>query len=215
MNLKYDPSSYFIYTIREDGKTLESVVLSDCCVVTSIDPAPKNFALRIEKRYASGQVETVYMDTVDFCRNVKNVKVEPRMLNRIVDHLDSLEPWIQESNIIAVERQMSKNYISSRIYQHIITYFMLKIKTYPSTCFLIDISAKLKSKVLQAPSGLSYYGLKKWSIEKSLELLEQRGDEWSVNKIKAHRDKVATKADDLADTVIQIEAWFRYINRTV
>lgn len=209
--IKDDSSSFVLFTPEED---LLSLISGDCQTV-SIDPAPKNFALRIEKRLTTGEIQVIYMDRMDFSNHgdasesTGSTTVDPRMLIAITTHLDSLEPWMKQSQIVAVERQLAKNYKATRIFQHLITYFMLRLPSYEGRCALIDLSPKLKGKLLEAPKGLNYTGLKKWGVEKAMEILEQRGDEWSLQKLKSRKGKSVTKADDLADTIIQMEAWFK------
>ena len=184
------------------------------CQIISIDPAIKNLAIRIEKRYPTAYVETIYMarlnlsqygDTTD---NGGTTKVDPQILSVLTQFLISLLPYIQETRIVAIERQLAVNYKSSRIYQHILTFFMIHAPSFQHPCIVMDIDPKLKGKILGAPKGLNKYGLKQWAIEKALEILQIRGDRKAIECINQNRGKSKTKADDLSDTVIQIEAWF-------
>lgn len=184
------------------------------CQCVSIDPAIKNFALRVERRYKTGYIETVLMYKVDFSKYGNVVEsggtttVDPQILNVATYVLDSILPMLQDSRIVAIERQMAVNYKSSRIFQHILTYFMLRVTTFRNPCIIIDISPKLKGKILGAPKGLNYNGLKEWSVEKAIEILTWRNDQIGLKIIREHRGKGKTKADDLADTITQMEAWF-------
>lgn len=211
--IKDDTTAFVIFSENEE---FESLISADCITV-SIDPAPKNFALRIERRTIDDVVTTIYMDRMDFSNygdaseSTGTTTVDPKMLRAILEYIDSLEPWIRQAQVIAIERQMSVNYKATKIFQHLITYFMIKIPTYDGRCLLIDISPKLKGKMLGAPSGLNYNGLKAWGVKKAIEIMEQRGDEWSLSKIKKQKGKTVTKADDLADTIIQMEAWFKLV----
>jgi hypothetical protein len=180
----------------------------------SIDPAVATFAFRIERRYANSHVETIYMCKLDF-KNYDNTtktggttRIDPRVLTNVSEFLTSMIPIMNEARIVAIERQMSDNYKATRIFQHTLTFFMMMAPTFKYQCIVMDVSAKLKTKILGAPKNLNYNGRKEWGIDKALELLELRGDTFALNTIQHHRGKSKTKADDLADTVIQMEAWF-------
>lgn len=187
------------------------------CQTVSIDPAPKNFAIRIEKRYRTGYIEPVYMEKIDFSEygnaseSTGTTVIDPRMICAITHYLNSLLSTMKETRIVAIERQLAKNYKATRIYQHLLTYFTMIVPTFTYPCVVMDISPKLKGKILQAPKGLNHHGLKKWGIEKAIEILILRNDQWSLDVINSHRGKSQTKADDLADTVIQMEAWFIHV----
>lgn len=184
------------------------------CQCVSIDPAIKNFALRIEKRYRTGNIITIEMIKVDFSKygdvseSTGTTTVDPRILAAATSFLNSLLPIMQDSRIVGIERQMAINYKSSRIFQHILTYFLIMVSTFRYPCIIMDISPKLKGKILGAPKGLNYSGLKEWSINKSLEISKWRNDQIAIQIIKHHKGKSKTKADDVADTINQIEAWF-------
>lgn len=223
IHVKDDPSNYIIYhpfpctALPPIGADIPD----DGCQTVSIDPAPKNFALRIEKRYRSGYIEPIYMEKIDLSQygdaseTTGTTVIDPRMMAAITHYIQSLLPSIRQSRIIAIERQLAKNYKATRIYQHLMTLFITLMPSFAHYCILMDISPKLKGKILGAPKGLNYNGLKKWGIEKSLELLSWRGDQWSRQTIEYHRGKSETKGDDLADTVIQMEAWFMLLGGIV
>lgn len=184
------------------------------CQCISIDPAIKHFALRIEKRYRTSHVETIYMTKIDFSQygdvseSTGTTKVDPKILAVVTATLNSLLPIMQYSRIVGIERQMAINYKSTRIFQHILTYFLIMVSTFHYPSMIMEISPKLKSRILGAPKGLVKTELKKWDIQKALQILEWRNDQAAIQIIKDHKGKSKTKADDLADTVIQMEAWF-------
>lgn len=216
ITVKDDPVDYAIY-YPFPCTALPPVGLNipdDGCQTVSIDPAPKNFAIRIEKRYRTGHIEPIYMDKIDFSQygdaseTTGTTLIDPRMIWAITHYMNSLLPLMKESRIVAIERQLAKNYKATRIYQHLLTYFIMVMPSFTHYCILIDLSTKLKGRILHAPKGLNHNGMKKWGIEKAIEILTLRQDQWSLEKIRSHRGKSQTKADDLADTVIQMEAWF-------
>ena len=216
IQVKDDPTNYVVYYPFpcHSAPPIGDEIPEGGCQTVSIDPAPKNFAIRIEKRYRTGYIEPIYMETVNFSQygdaseSTGTTVIDPRMIAAISHYILSLFPIMKESRIIGIERQLAKNYKATRIYQHLLTLFTMIIPFFNYYCILIDISPKLKGKILGAPKGLNYNGLKKWGIEKSIELLTWRNDQWSLQLINHHRGRSETKGDDLADTVIQMEAWF-------
>ena len=216
VKVKDDSSDYVIFhpypviQLPPIGKDIPD----EGCQCVSIDPAIKNFALRIEKRYRTGYIETIQMIKVDFSQygdvseSTGTTTVDPRILTAVTSTLNLLLPVMQETRIVGIERQMAINYKSSRIFQHILTYFLIMVNTFRNPCIIMDISPKLKGKILGAPKGLNHGGLKTWGISKALDILNWRNDQVGIQIIKQHKGKSKTKADDLADTIIQMEAWF-------
>lgn len=184
----------------------------------SIDPAIKNFAIRIERRYKTGHAETVQMVKADFRQygNVSETKgtttIEPKILASALETLRYFEHYFKESQLIIIERQPGINYKSSRIFQHVLTYFMMIVPTFTHYCVILDVSPKLKGKMLGAPKNISKIELKKWGIEKAIEILTVRKDEIALKIIDYHRGTSKTKADDIADTIIQIEGLLVLLN---
>lgn len=190
--------------------------------VASIDVAVKNFALRIEDRFPDGRITPYYFNKIDFTTINKELSdskgfstVDPKVYLASIQYLEEMRDHFKECRVILIERQMAKNHISSMMFQHVLTFFlgMRKEFTFPDT-IISDVSPKLKGWMLGVPKGLSYTELKKWGIGKAKELLTERDDTYSLDVLKFHQGKTATKADDLADTVIQMEAWFLYARRS-
>jgi hypothetical protein len=217
LKVKDDSSDYIIYYPYPCNQLppIGQDIPDEGCQCVSIDPAIKNFALRIEKRYRTGFIETVFMTKIDFSQygDVSESKgattaVDPRILAAATSFLNSLLPVMQESRIVGIERQMAINYKSSRIFQHILTYFLIMVTTFRHPCIIMDISPKLKGRILGAPKNIHKTELKAWGIVKALEISEWRQDKIATQIIKYHKGKSKTKADDIADTIIQMEAWF-------
>lgn len=187
----------------------------------SIDPALKNFAVRIEDRYNDNTIKPVFFDKINFTKkgipysdlNKKGTeKINPELLWKITNYFNNLLPYIESCQVIGIERQMAINYKCTRVFQHLLSLFSFYIMTMKinSECILIDINPKLKGKVLAAPKGID---IKVWGVQKCKQLLQERGDDWSLKYLSKHEKSGKTKADDLADTVIQMEGWIRYIRK--
>lgn len=189
----------------------------------SIDIAIKNFAIRIERRYPKNVIKPIYFKREDFTKygdNTNetngNASIDPNILSVSLKFIIDIMEYIRESRIIGIERQLSKNYKSTRMFQHIITILLCYAPTFKySDTIIFDINSKLKSKILNCPKGINEYYLKKWSIEEANRILKERDDQWSLDYLNSQRGKCETKADDLADTVVQMEAWFIYNNNFI
>lgn len=177
-----------------------------CC---SIDVGVKNFALRVERRYANGACVPVLFEKIDFMgKEGGSSAVNPEMYKNAIVYLVSRWDIIKTCSLVAMERQMSVNYKSSCVFVFVLSYFLSRIDEFPEDTIIMDISPKVKGRYLGAPKGITSSQLKQWSIEKALEMLEFRGDMWSVDVILHHKGKAKTKGDDLADTATQLEGIF-------
>ena len=181
------------YTLYEFHSTKERNWTENYYQIVSIDPAIVNLAIRIEKRYTN-RIETIFMDKINVTSENPYDKIS-RTFFEIIDLL-------KKSHIIIIERQLHINYRAVRISQHIISFFMEHLRDTPLLPFIIEIDPKMKTKLLNAPRGLNAKEVKNWSVEKAMELLKMRNDTLGLSLI----NKLKGKKDDLADTIIQIEA---------
>lgn len=174
--------------------------------IISIDPAEKNFAIRIEQRHHSGKIRALAFDKWrlpttgegDDPNTCPTYTTATRLLDQFLDLLSS-------THFIIIERQLPHNYKAVRLSQHVLTYFLLRAANQPLLPYIIELDSKVKGRELGAPKGLSDSGLKTWSVKKATELLQTRRDEESLRVMA----KFQQKRDDLADTVCQIEAVFK------
>lgn len=214
ITVRDDKSDYAVYHPPGITSIPFRGIPPDGYVCVSIDPAIAAFAIRVERRTATN-VETVVMQKLDFRdhdntkKNGGSTRVDPRTLASLTAYLDSIHGILKEARFVVIERQMAVNYKASRVFQHLVTYFCLMARTYDHTCIVMDVSSKLKAAVFGAPKRMSYNETKAWGIGVALALLEERQDDFAIDVIRRHKGKSKTKADDLADTVIQVEAWFR------
>jgi hypothetical protein len=92
-----------------------------------------------------------------------------------------------------------------KVMQHIIAYFSIVTKDMELLPSIIEVDPKLKGAVFGF-GRCDYKTLKTKSVEKAMELLEERDDETSIEIMNFWK----SKKDDLADTVIMIEAFCRW-----
>ena len=179
--------------------------------IISIDPGTKNYAFRIEKRYNSLfgnynlSIVTVAMTKKEFDdtrHHVNNNGTRSQLYVDLIKFLDMYKDQYPTASMVIIERQMSDNSDMWRMSQATIDYFIIK---YPDI-IVIEVDAHLKSKAFNAPK-MTRPELKKWDIDTAERILMARGDEDGLKIMKSYK-----KMDDIADTVIAIEALFVHLN---
>lgn len=175
--------------------------------VISIDPGIVNFCIRIEDRYRDGTVKTVFTEKKVLSGSEGEVML---VYNNLTEYLNSLMDVIYWGHYYIIERQMVENYQSTRIAQHVLTYFLTLCSNSPIVPLILEIDSKAKYTVLDAPTGYNKLALKTWGQEKAKEILIGRGEIELVNYINGSRGiRGQKKQDDLCDVVIQAEAFFK------
>lgn len=217
-----DKSDYIIY-YPNDEYILGYIPINpeyipdEGCQSVSIDIGIKHFAIRIEKRYRDGKIIPVLFEKIDFTMYEKvsertgTTKISPVILMAAQKYIQSIMPILIDSRIIGIERQLSISYKNTRMFQHILSIMLIYVEYFKYPCIIMDINSKLKGQMLGAPKGLRGNDLKKWSIEKALDILKKRDDKHSLDIILKHKGKSKMKGDDLADTVLQMEAWHKLV----
>lgn len=184
--------------------------------VISIDPGTKNFAIRVEVRpkaagsdyqtYATGKIHSVLYRRLRLTDEVDE-DCHRTVFDVLTEFFDTNQAVLRDSHFVVMERQLPINYRAVRISQHAFTYLMILLKNNTKLTRFIEVDPKLKGKELGAPPHLTEKGLKEWSVVKAKELFGQRDDQESLEALR--RSKI--KADDLADTATQVEAFFSYL----
>jgi len=171
----------------------------DYLQIIAIDPGKVNFAFRIERRYHDGRIVPIAFWKEAFNSNT---------FQNISKRLDEYSDDFLDTHIVLIEKQPPRNITINRIMQHAITYFMTKLKDYPLLPEISEINPHVKGNELGANSDEN---LKKWASRKARELLREREDNWSLEVMDYWLDKSHPKGqrkdDDLADTVVMIEAY--------
>ena len=177
----------------------------------SIDPGglrrtnQRSFGFRIERRpMDSGPIKMEVFEVVKFTHPsdeyLKDNSVS-ELYKRITEYLDRYREFYKQTHVVVIEEQLPINTKSVRVMQHVISYFSIILKDLPLLPMIIEIDNKLKTQALDSPRNLNEKGIKDWSIEIAKQLLQLRGDTNSIQIIIEERKK-----DDLADTVLQVEA---------
>lgn len=181
--------------------------IQDYTQVISIDPARKNYAMRVERRFKNGKIIPVVFDKTEIEDIVEeNDYIICNTFQKLTYFLDKYASVYEDCHYVIVERQLPQNYKATRIAQHTLSYFSLKLFNKPLLPSLIEVDPKLKGKMLGAPKGITDKQLKTWAIEKARDILTKRSDEYSLSVL----NYFSRKQDDLSDTVCQAEALFQY-----
>lgn len=204
---KQDKTLYDKHYYHDVSNKYRDWDLGNFIQIISIDPCKSkliNFAFRVERRFDNGIVQTIMM---------KNITdgISNDIYNSITDFLDENIEYINKTHIFIIERQLPYNYKAVRISQHVITYLMVKTKNNSFLPEIIEVDSKLKSKQLNAPANLSSKGIKKWSVEKAISLLNKRNDQYGLDLLDELKNK-KQKLDDYCDTICQAEAYISLIN---
>ena len=196
-------ASYAVKTIVDGWNT-------DHHIVISMDPATDNFGFRIERRWlTTNEIETIELITVPFDRNVDEYGYCP-LYTQISDFLDRYKDWYPHAHLFIVERQITINNRSSRISQHIFSYFLPICRASSKRPILIELDPKVKGKSLGVPKDLNKKQLKQWGVEKTIYYFLIRGDEKGLSLFLS-----PGKKDDRADTVIQVEGFYALVGLQV
>ncbi len=193
------------YTIHyHHSKPVESRVWDkDYYQFISIDPGRKNFAFRIERRYKDGAITPVVFIKVDIDEILSDETITiNKTYYNLTKFLDQYQEFYDDCNYVIIERQLPQNYKASRIAQHTITYFTLKMANMPLLPAILEIDPKLKGKILGAPKGITDKQLKSWAVTVARQFLTERNDNYSLDVL----DYYMRKQDDLSDTICQIQA---------
>jgi len=178
--------------------------------VVSIDPAEKNLAIRVEKRpYDAIKVETelfLKWDLTSYSTAYNNSDTS-YIYSFLMDELDKYKPLFRQAHFVLIERQMAINFRMTRLFGCLVSYFLRILKKGIHYPMIYELNSQVKSSQLGCPKGYRGSELKKWGIELALHISKYRGDDVSYNIIK--KEKRIGKKDDLADTIIQIEAFFK------
>lgn len=206
-----DKSVFTVHHCHSTNIPIEWNTRKDYYRVMSIDPGKKNFCFRIELRnLETNTITTEVFEKIDLIGSQNTDRVTVDFINRnAITILDKYINLILNCHVVIVERQMTINYKMVRFSQHVITYLMVRLRDNSIKTVIIEIDSKLKTKQLRAPKKLGSKETKLWAIEKATELLKNRGDTVSL-KVMDKAQK--SKKDDLADTIVQIEAVFSYFN---
>jgi hypothetical protein len=183
----------------------------------------KKMAKLLHKICMNGR--TVLHKNLDLTENCdKSMRLDPETYHNMIDVLDSFIPEWDKCHAFIVEKQMefakkALNIPAVKLGQHCYSYFCFK---YGRTKQVVEFSAQHKGKVLGTPKminpkkpkfkngkdnwcAMPKPKRKKFAVKQAIELLTARKEEHVLQGIKT-----VSKKDDLADTLLQLQA-FKYL----
>lgn len=206
LKVKEDSNWYEIYSDCNLPFPLtdDQIKINKVCTCVSIDIGIKNFAIRIEDRFTDKSVPKIF-EKLDFREKESGLAcIDPSVIQKLYNFLHSVMHIIELSDIIIIERQLAVNVKSSAMFNLTLGFFLSRLDNLPNTV-ICAVNPKLKTHMFQK-KGLNKVEVKKWAIEEAQRVLLKYQDVWSLKQILLHKGKSKTKADDLSDTVIQLEA---------
>lgn len=166
---------------------------------------------------------TILHKNLDLTANCdKSMRLDPETFYNMNDVLDQYIPYWDKCCAFVIEQQMQfagkgkTNPMAQKLGQHCYSYFTF---LYGRTKQVVEFSAQHKTRILGAPkinggvykngntkwTNMSKPQRKKWAVKKASEILSARGEEKVLTGIKT-----VSKKDDLADTLVQLQA-FKYL----
>lgn len=187
--------------------TREAPVLrNDNLIITSIDPGIVNCGVYVCCVNLKTGIETsLYLGRLEFNKG-ENHYVESI---RILDEVEDTHKYFSSSHYIIIESQMAISYDNTRMGQHLITYFISKLKDMGNRPLIMEFNSQSKTRLLECPKGMKKPDYKKWCREKAIELLEKRPGDAEEKFIKCIRG--SKKSDDMGDAVCQYYAWMKVL----
>lgn len=166
--------------------------------------------------------KTILHINSDLTKNCcKGKTLDPETFHNMTDLLDSYCDYWDKCCCFVVEQQMQfgkmkRNPKAMKLGHHCQSYFIFRYGRFKQ---VLEFPAYHKTQVLgcQKIKGKQFKNgkyrwkavdkptRKKWSVMKATKILEDRGEEETINNIKTK-----TKKDDLADTLTQLQA-FKYL----
>jgi hypothetical protein len=166
--------------------------------ICSIDIGKVNFAYCITEYtsiYPNGNI--LLLENVNISSDIKPKHLLFPVFKNMTNELDKHKDLLDTCDYVVIEKQMNTNIMALKLGQHCQSYFMLKVKTN-----LVEFPSYYKTQCLNAPLKMTYSQRKKWAVHKAIDILMERGDYVNLTLLT-----LSTKSDDLADVIVQTEAF--------
>lgn len=157
----------------------------------------------ISSVYTTGDV--IMSKNIDLTTDTEKSKyLDKQIFINMYNELDKYP--FEICDIIIIEQQMSfgkmTNTMALKLGQHCYSYFIYKFRKEKE---IIEFPAFYKTQILGAPKKLDKPNRKKWSVDKAISILSERGDVETLDNIIDEN-----KRDDLADVFNQLQS-FKYL----
>lgn len=195
------------------NKLLNITNISQDCRYNKDGTITSEFEKILDQVYLNGK--TILHMNSDLTKNCDSKSyLDPEIYHNMIDHLDSFSSYWNKCSAFVIEQQMSfgkkNNTMALKLGQHCYSYFTFNYGRFKE---IIEYPAYHKTKVLGAPKKvinkktgklvkMSKPQRKSWAVEKAIEILNKREEQYVLDNIKNK-----SKKDDLADTLIQLQSW--------
>jgi len=180
------------------------VLRNDNMIIVSIDPGIVNCGVYVNCINTKTNTETsIYMARLEFNKEDNHYVASINIL----DQLEETEKYFSSAHYIVIESQMAISYDNTRMAQHLITYFMTKLKDQGNRPLIIEFNSQSKTRLLDCPKGMKKPQYKKWCQEKAISLLKDRNNPREEKFITCL--EIVKKGDDMGDAVCQMYAWMK------
>lgn len=141
---------------------------------------------------------------------VKGSSLDKKIFSNMTEVLKRYDEYWEDCSVFLIEQQMSfgkkLNLMAIKLAQHLYSYFSI----FHPDKEIIEFPAYNKTKVLGAPkikTGSKYKAMskpqrKKWSVMRTTQILEDRGEEDMIKDMLW-----LNKQDDVSDTLLQLQAY--------
>jgi hypothetical protein len=150
----------------------------------------------------NGQI--ILLDNVDLTNNTKQDKyLDPSIFVNMTHLLDEYKTYWDQCTSFVIEQQMGFgrkcNMMAIKLAQHCFSYFSFNFAQFKHT---LEFPSYHKTKVLGATRKMSKSERKLWSVHRAIDILIDRNDKESLEKINNRKKK-----DDMADVIVQLQAY--------
>ncbi len=160
---------------------------------------------------------TIHQDVVDLRADPECKKLDLPTRDNLFSYLQSLTPIWKSCDLFIIEQQYfstftpkgrrgkktEANIDAIKLGECCYAWFRLKFPR-AETLFY---GSQNKTQILGAPRSLSKYQRKKWAIEKMGEIMELRGENAILNRLRKKNKKKKQKLGDVADCVVMAQAY--------
>lgn len=210
------PSSDCIWLASYDiGKVNFSFCIEEININTfeSIQNIPKNkryykdgtcteeFQDILNRIWVNGKI--ILLENIDLTYDTdKSQYIDPKLFVNMYTVLDRYKEYWNHCAAFIIEQQMSfgkkRNPMAMKLGQHCYSYFIFNYANFKQ---IVEFPSYHKTKVLGA-GKMTKYQRKKWAVSKGIEILSERNDLDTIQKITNMK-----KQDDASDVVCQLQAY--------
>jgi hypothetical protein len=177
-------------------------------IIVAIDPGVKNLAIAVEyvdietfqSLVTNKDINTALLCSETIYTDVFNITGDNPI--KFITQIMEDHSWVWDiCNAVLVERQIQFKGVVNNACLRIAHHCMSFLELFYPTINVIEYQSSNKTRVLNAPKGMSKPQRKKWSIDTVMSILESRGDTCTNNYMNQYKSN-GQKLDDMCDCVL-------------